>query len=65
MIPAHARELIQEFLEGIAGLDVVEKVLNRYSRPPEHWSSMHDLRIAMDHGRLIRYLISHDQILRL
>lgn len=45
----HGRELMQEFLEGIAGFEIVEKRLNRHSRANEDRRSAEPIWVAMDH----------------
>src|SRR6267154_488467 len=50
LLPGHAGEVGEELVEGVAGLEVVEKRLERNAGPHEDRGASQDFGVAVDHG---------------
>ena len=50
LLSGHSREIVQEFIQRIAALEVIEQGLERNARAHEDRSAPENLRIAVNNG---------------
>jgi hypothetical protein len=48
LLAGHAREIVQEIRQRVAGLDVVQQCSERNAGAGEHWRATQDIRVRLD-----------------